>query len=278
MTPAAPLTAVPSASRAVLGGSGSFSAPFPGDLHPDVRVLDTDLVFATPWGVSPPFTLFELDGHSILHVRMHGWRADVSRGRASRQVFSVLHRAGVRKIFSDAGVGSLSRLLDPGDLVIADDFVDRTTDRDGDGVVAGGRLLIMREPVCPAGREALARAARSVMPDRRLFTRGTYVVTEGPRFESPAEIRHFQTMGDIIGQSFSPEVWLARDIGACYAGIYVVVNYGEGVVQEWEHEVLKKIFHDDSPLIGRILLDALLNLDDDQTCRCRELRKPTLLR
>lgn len=275
---AAVLATVPAATRAVIGGSGTFAADFPGRLHPGARVLDRDLVFATPWGDSPPFVLFDLGGQAVLHVRLHGWREGVARGRASRQVFSVLHRAGVRRILSDAGVGSLARLLDPGDLIVADDFVDRTTDRDGDGMVVGGHLLIMRDPICAAGREALATAARGLAPERRLFTRGTYVVTEGPRFESPAEIRSLQSMGDIVGQSLSPEVWLARDIGACYAGIYVVVNYGEGVVREWEHDVLTRIFHEDADLVGRILLAALEHLPDDDHCRCRELRKPTLLR
>ncbi len=268
---------VPAASRAVIGGSGSLAAGLPDDVHPDAVVLETDLVFDTPWGESPPFTLFELGGQRALHVPMHGWRKGVSRGRASRQVFSVLHRAGVRRILSDAGVGSLNHLLDPGDLVVVDDFVDMTTDRDRYGVVAGDHLLIMRDPVCPTGRAALLDTARRHAPDRRLFTRGTYVVTEGPRFESPAEIRHLQTLGDVVGQSFCPEVWLARDIDACYAGIYLVVNYGEGVVRDWEHEVLAHHFHDDAALVGRIVLDALAALPSDPDCGCRDLRKPTLL-
>jgi purine nucleoside phosphorylase len=269
--------AVPAATRAVIGGSGSLSADFPGGLHAGSRVLEQALIFETPWGESPPFTLFEIEGRPALHVRLHGWRPGVSRGRASRQVFSVLHRAGVRRILSDAGVGSLNHLLDPGDLVVVDDFVDQTTDRDRYGMVAGHHLLIMRDPACAVEREALVAAARRLAPSRRLFTRGTYVVTEGPRFESPAEVRHLQSMGDVVGQSFSPEVWLARDIGACYAGIYVVVNYGEGVVQEWQHDVLAEIFHEDAALVGSILLHALADLPDDDDCHCRELRKPTLL-
>jgi 5'-methylthioadenosine phosphorylase len=272
------VAAVPPAARAVIGGSGSLASDFPGDLHPGSRVLERELVFETPWGDSPPFTLFELEGTRVLHVRMHGWRPGVSRGRASRQVFSVLHRAGVKRILSDAGVGTLNRLLDPGDLIVPDDFVDQSTDRDRYGMVVGDHLLIMREAVCAIGREALVAAARRLALDRRLFTRGTYVVTEGPRFESPAEVRVLQTMGDVVGQSFSPEVWLARDIGACYAGVYVIVNYGEGVVHDWEHDELRRIFHEDADLIGRILLDALAALPEDDACRCRELRKPTLLR
>ena len=261
----------------MIGGSASLAVDFLGESSAGVRVLERGLVFETPWGDSPPFTLFELGGRTALHVRMHGWRKGVSRGRASRQVFSVLHRAGVKRILSDAGIGSLNHLLDPGDLVVVDDFVDQTTDRDRNGVVVGDHLLIMRDPVCRAGREVLVSAARTLAPARRLFTRGTYVVTEGPRFESPAEIRHLSTLGDVVGQSFCPEVWLARDIGACYAGIYLVVNYGEGVVREWEHEVMAQMFHEDAGLIGRILLAGLEALPDDDHCLCRELRKPTLL-
>ncbi len=275
MTAPAP---IPAATRAVIGGSGSLGADFPEGLGPRVRVLARDLVFETPWGESPPFMLFEYGGQRVLHVRMHGWREGVPRGRASRQVFSVLHRAGVRRILSDAGVGSLNHLLDPGDLVVADDFVDQTTDRDREGMVVGGHLLIMRDPLCAKGRAALAAAARKVAPERRLFTRGTYVVTEGPRFETPAEVRHLQTMGDMVGQSLSPEAWLARDIGACYAGIQLIVNYGEGVVKEWEHEVLAQIFREDAGMMGRILLEALALLPAVDDCRCRDLRKRTLLR
>jgi len=268
--------AVPQAGFAVIGGTGSQAASFLADAQGAVRVLEERVVVDTPYGESPPFTLFELDGRRVVHVRLHGWRRGVPRGVASRQVFSVLQRAGVRRILGDAGVGSLNHLLDPGDLVIPDDFVDVTSQRAGEGVV-GDHLLIMRDPVCPEGREALRGAAQRLAPNRRLFTRGVYVVTEGPRFESPAEVRLLRTLGDVVGQSFSPEVWLARDIGACYAGIYVVVNYAEGVVEDWSHDELERIFRDDAPLVGGILLAALAALPDEPGCACRELRKPSLL-
>jgi len=268
--------AVPKAGFAVIGGTGSQAASLLDESHGAVRVLEDGVVVDTPYGESPPFTLFELGGRRVLHVRLHGWRRGVPRGAASRQVFSVLQRAGVRRILGDAGVGSLNHLLDPGDLVVPDDFVDMTSQRAGEGV-AGEHLLVMRDPVCPEGREALRVAAQRLAPERRLFTRGVYVVTEGPRFESPAEVRFLRTLGDIVGQSFSPEVWLARDIGACYAGIYVVVNYAEGVVEDWSHDELTRIFRDDASLIGEVLLAALAALPDEPACPCRDLRKPTLL-
>jgi 5'-methylthioadenosine phosphorylase len=214
-------------------------------------------------------------GRRCLTVRLHGWREGVSRSDASRQVFWVLRQAGVINIISEAGVGSLNPLLDPRDIVVPDDYVDLTTHRDPAPVV-GGHLLIMRDPVCPKLSRPLTDAAVAHARGR-VFGRGTCVVTEGPRFESRAEIRMMQPYGDIIGQSMCPEVWLARDIGACYAALYIVVNYAEGVVKDWEHEVLKEIYQEDSVNQSRIILEAIDAVDEDDNCGCRDFRKPTLL-
>jgi len=269
--------AVPAATFAFIGGTGSNTLSISDGLYSGVRVVEEALRFDTPWGESPAFALLELQGRRVLHVRLHGWREGVSRGRASRQVFSVLHRAGVQRILGDAGVGSLNHLLDPGDLMIPNDYVDLTTDRDRGGMVVGDHLLVMRDPICPVCRQALSAAVVREAPDRRLFRRGVYVVTEGPRFESPAEVRRLRSYGDIVGQSMVPEVWLARDIGACYAGVYLVVNYGEGVVEEWSHDELARMYREDGASIGRIVLGALAALPPEGGCRCRDLRRPSLL-
>jgi 5'-methylthioadenosine phosphorylase len=181
----------------------------------------------------------------------------------------------VKRIISEAGVGSLNHLLDPRDIVIPDDYIDLTTHRDP-APVAGGNLLIMRDPVCPVlGHELFAAAGNHATG--RVFGRGTCVVTEGPRFESRAEIRMMQPHGDIIGQSMCPEVWLARDIGAHYAALYVVVNYAEGVVRDWEHEMLKEIFTEDAVIQSRVILDAIDAVDETASCECEALRKDSLL-
>lgn len=267
---------IPSASWAIIGGSGTAGCSFPEEAEAGATIIARDLVFETPFGASPPFLLFDTaGGRRCLTVRLHGWRPGIMRGDASRQVFWVFGQAGVKRIFSEAGVGSLNHLLDPRDIVVADDFVDLTTHRDPTPVV-GGHLLIMRNPVCATmARELVAAARRHAQG--RVFGRGTCVVTEGPRFESRAEIRMMQPHGDIIGQSMCPEVWLARDIGACYAAMYVIVNYAEGVVRDWEHDVLKGIFQEDAVAHSRILLEALDAVDESAYCPCGELRKPTLL-
>lgn len=267
---------IPQAEYAVIGGSGTLSGDFPvGLADSGVQLLADNLVYDTPWGQSPPFRHFSVDGRSVLTCRMHGWRSGTSRADASRQVFWVFRAAGVRRVIAEGGVGSVSRLLDPRDIVIPDDYIDQSLRKDVG--LEGKYLLVMRDALCPEIRSVLHTAA-SALHARRVFARGVYAVTEGRHFESPAEIAMLKGHADIVGQSLCPEVYLAREIGACYAGLYLVVNYGEGVVKEWSHQQLKDIFHDDAPLMGRILLAALRALPAEGVCGCGGLRKETLLK
>jgi 5'-methylthioadenosine phosphorylase len=271
---------VPAAEFGICGGSGSLSFDFPAALSDErVTVLATDLEFDTPFGRSPSFTHFRVETASgprhALAIKMHGWRRGVKRGDASLQAFWVFHEAGVRKVIADGGVGSLNHLLDPRDVLVPNDFIDLTVKQDI--YVRGDHLLIMRQPVCPELAEHLFEGA-SAAGFPRVFKRGTYLVTDGPRFESVAEVDYMKRLGgDVIGQSFAPEVFLARDIGACFAGLYIVVNYGEGVVREWEHAEMKSIFFDESATIARIVLDTIAVADLDADCGCMEHRKPSLL-
>ncbi|EAX46899.1 purine phosphorylase, family 2 [Thermosinus carboxydivorans Nor1] len=261
---------------AVIGGSGTLSSDFPlGAGDPGVKILADDLFFDTPYGMSPPFRLFSVDDRQVLTCKMHGWRSGTSRADASRQVFWVLRETGVKRIIAEGGVGSVNHLLDPRDVVVPDDYIDLSLRKDVG--LEGKYLLVMRDALCPEIRSALVAAARERYGGR-IFTRGVYAVTEGRHFESPAEIRMLRGHADIVGQSLCPEVYLAREIGACYAGLYFVVNYGEGVVTDWSHQELKAIFYNDAPLISRILLDAIRRLAPAGACQCRDLRKETLLK
>jgi len=272
-------TNVPVARFGICGGSGSLSFAFPAALGDSrVTVLAEDLVFQTPFGRSPAFTHFRVETTSgsvdALSVKMHGWRRGVKRADASLQVFWVFHEAGVTKVLADGGVGSLNSLLDPRDIVVPDDFIDLSMKQDI--YVRGDHLLIMRKPTCPDLTARLASGASAHFD--RVFARGTYLVTDGPRFESVAEVDYMKRLGgDIIGQSFAPEVFLSRDIGACYAGIYLVVNYGEGLIREWDHSELKAAFFEESATISQIIVDTIAEADLDAECGCMELRKPSLL-
>ncbi len=269
-------TKIPRADYAIVGGSGTLSSNFPVGLpDEDLEILADNLRFQTPYGESPALRLFSVAGKRVLTCRMHGWRSGVTRADASRQLFWTFREAGVKRILSEGGVGTVNHLLDPRDFMIPDDYLDLSCRKD---VMLDGRyLLIMRDALCPELRKALIDATKKRFTGR-IFDRGIYAVTDGRHFESPAEIAMIQGKADIVGQSIAPEVYLAREIGACYAGLYFVVNYGEGI-RKWSHETMTDIFYNDAPMIGEILLETIRTVDaDDRHCECLSLRKETLLK
>jgi 5'-methylthioadenosine phosphorylase len=274
--------AIPKVDYAIIGGSSMFSINFPKDLErKDVEVLALDLVFDTPFGTSPALKHVRIGEKEFLTVRMHGWRPNVvTRGAASQQLFWVLGQAGVKKILAEGGVGSINHLLELRDLIIPNDYIDHSLRKDVG--LGGPYLLVMRNAICPSQSTIMTKIAKEcVSPEgRHVFNRGIYVNTDGRHFESPAEVQMFRGWnGDIVGQSICPEVYLAREIGACYTGLYMVVNYAEGIIKDWEHKELSDIFYQESKKIGNILLDTLTQIKLEQdSCECRSLRKDTLLK
>ena len=267
---------IPKAEYGIVGGSGTLSSDFPNNIQAeDVKIIADNLRFETPYGESPAMRLFSVGEKQVLTVKMHGWRSGVSRSDASRQVFWVFREAGVKRILSEGGVGTVNKLLDLRDFIVPDDYLDMSVRKD---VMLDGRyLLIMREALCPEMRKTLIEAV-SKRFDGRVFIRGTYAVTDGRHFESPAEVAMLNGHADIVGQSMCPEVYLAREIGACYAGLYFTVNYGEGI-KVWAHEDMSNIFYDGGVMIGEILLETIRKTSaKDKHCHCQELRKETLLK
>lgn len=272
---------VPRVDTFFMGGSSTFSIRFPEDLDaPGVKVLERRLVFQTPYGESPIMKLFEVDGRPVLTTKMHGRRLGVSRADASRQVFWVMREAGVRRVLAEGGAGAANHLLEPRDLVFPSDYIDLSLRRDVE--LGGPHLLVMRDPVCPQVKSLLMNHSRAVLQEtgdpRRLFGRGIYANTDGRHWESRAEVAMIRQAGaDLIGQSMCPEVYLAREISACYARVDMVVNYAEGVVADWVHTELKDIFFSEAPVIGRIIMATLRDMPAERTCGCADQKKPTLL-
>lgn len=271
---------IPEAIYGVMGGSGTLSSDFPLNAQSTgIKILGDNLIFDTPYGQTPPMRYFSIEAENgekrVLTCKMHGWRSGVSRADASRQIFWTFREAGVKRVLAEGGVGSVNHLLDPRDFVIPHDYIDSTVRKDVG--LEGRYLLVMRDPLCPELRKILIEETKARFSGR-IFTRGVYAVTDGRHFESPAEISMLKGHADIVGQSLCPEVYLAREIGACYAGLYFVVNYGEGVVKNWSHEQLKDIFFDDAPMISTIIIETLRRIPEQDSCECRALRKETLLK
>ena len=215
----------------LLGGSGAYELPAGtlGERLSSRRVR-------TPYGPSNPVHLFEQGGFRFLFLSRHGERgyettAPYVNYRANVYAAKLL---GVTRIVAWTGPGAISREYRPGDLVLPDDLLDFTRGRPSTFYEGKGIGFIRQFPVfCERLREALRSAAKRRFAGRgagRLRFGGTYACTEGPRLETPAEIRFLgKAGGDLVGMTLCPEAFLAREMEICYAPVAYVTNYAEGV-------------------------------------------------
>ncbi len=142
-----------------------------------------------------------------------------------RANIDVLKRAGVTDVVSLSAVGSLREALEPGDLVIVDQYIDRTFAREksffGPGLAAH---VSMAEPVCPRLSSLAAAAGRAA--GARVVEGGCYLVMEGPQFSTKAESALYRSWGcDVIGMTNMPEAKLAREAELPYASVAMVTDY-----------------------------------------------------
>jgi 5'-methylthioadenosine phosphorylase len=196
--------------------------------------LQTDTAWeevGTPYG--PALVgRWEVGAASAFVLPRHGPGHKVPPHRINyRANVKALQCLGCETVIATNAVGSLRADLAVGDFVLPDQFLDMTRQRpltffDGED----GRVLHtdVTEPYCPRLRGVLQPALASA--GLTAHQGGTYLCTEGPRFETPAEIRMFAGWGaDVVGMTGLPEVVLAREAGLCYATVCVVSNLAAGL-------------------------------------------------
>jgi len=198
----------------------------------------------TPYGPpSGPLAIATVGGRRVAFLPRHGPGHTVPAHAVNyRANVWAMRQLGVRRLIGPSAVGSLRADLHPGDLVICDQFVDRTRAR-ADTFYPGPRVIHISaaDPYCPELRDLAARTAAELAMAHR--ETGTIVVVQGPRFSTRAESRWFARMGwDVVGMTQYPEVILARELEMCYLGLSLVTDYDVGV--EGAPEVLAVQAHD----------------------------------
>jgi 5'-methylthioadenosine phosphorylase len=184
----------------------------------------------TPWGSAAVLT-GRIGGREAAVVLRYGPRLVTPSHKINHRAnLWALRMLGVERVISQNAIGSVNPAISPGDIVISHDFLDRTRQRPlslFDQEECWVRVD-MTEPFCPEVRRTLIEATAG-MPDH-VIDRGVFACTEGPRFETPAEIRALQREGaDIVGTPLVPEVVLAREAELCFASIAPVINFGAGM-------------------------------------------------
>jgi purine nucleoside phosphorylase len=280
------MSRIPKVEIAIIGGSANMSSDFPGSFK-GVEIINENIIYITPFGPTAPFTHARIKDHEFLTVPFHGITETIRNTEpdsAGERMFYVLWKAGIKKILGTALCGSTNRLLDPADAVIPDGFVDYTTKRsqafirslEAKGVKANRTAYRLHQSFCPElSRLLYENCKKSGFP--RVFQRGIVGVAEGPRLESPDEIRiRYTNAGiDVVTMNLVPEVFFAREIGSCYACVEVVSNYGEGCVSTtWEGKLAFKDFQERwARPTGQALLDTVAQIDCiSDECGCSTYR------
>ena len=250
----------------VIGGTGFYSAG-------EERGEPTEV--ATPYG-AVEVSRVKMGGVEIAFVARHGGGHTVPPHRVNyRGNIWALREMGVRNILTSAAVGSMSEEMPPGSLVRVDQFLDFTRGRPGtffDGETTEGVVHVdLTEPYCPHLRRELGAAAEGL--GEKLAPTGTYVCAEGPRFETPAEIRMFKQLGgELVGMTSVPEVVLAREVGICYATVAVVTNWAAGMSAGLvEHDGVSDFMGQQTPRV-RALFARVIEQHMEGDCVCRACR------
>lgn len=231
-------------------------------------------VVETPYGeVQVDLGLLGESQESIVFMSRHGKMHATPPHLVNYQAnIWALKKLGVTKILATAAVGSLSTRYKLGDLVLVEQFLDFTKNRPQtfyEGGDSGVLHVDMTEPYCHSVQKDIHQAAENI--GVAIKDGATYVCTEGPRFETPAEIKMYQMLGgELVGMTSVPEVVLAKELGMCYATIAMVTNEAAGIADHpLTHSEVLESMKMMGETIARLVEETFLTIRPVQDCRCR---------
>jgi 5'-methylthioadenosine phosphorylase len=247
----------------ILGGSGLY------DMEGLVVTDEVDL--ETPFGKpSDRIRIGELEGRRVAFLARHGRGHRLLPGEINyRANVCALKMLGAGRLLSASAVGSLREDIHPLDIVLPDQFYDRTQGRAstffGDGAVAH---VTFGDPVCADLADVLERAAGQA--GRAIRRGGTYVCMEGPQFSTRAESSSYRAMGfDVIGMTNLQEAKLAREAEICFATLALVTDYDCWHEEETVNvEVIVRRLSENAAAATGIIRQALRLLGDKRGCPC----------
>ena len=226
----------------VIGGTGLDK--------PNILQYKTEKSVTTPYGnPSSALTIGQVDGVDVVLLSRHGKEHNINPSQINyRANIRALQDEGCTHILATNACGSLQEQYKIGDLVILDQFIDRTYSRhntfySGQSCDPKGVLHIPSgHPFCEETRKVMIAATKEI--GHSFHETGTIVIIEGPRFSTKAESKMFRLWGgDLIGMTTFPEVSLAREAGISYSSVAMVTDY-----DSWKDED-----HVTVEMVGRII-------------------------
>jgi 5'-methylthioadenosine phosphorylase len=250
----------------IIGGSGLYEI---GDLK-EVKEKSIE----TPFGpTSDNIIEGNLHGKKVYFLPRHGKGHFILPSEINFKAnIWAMKKLNVTHILSVSAVGSMKEEIAPGDIVIPDQFIDRTTKRTstffGNGIVAH---VAFADPICGELANLVYNSAKK--NNARVHKNGTYLCIEGPQFSSRAESLLYRSWKiDVIGMTNATEAKLAREASICYTTIALATDYDcwheneESVTVEGVLEVMKK----NVEMAKKIIVNTCLTLDPKRHCKCHD--------
>ncbi|MGB9928273.1 MAG: S-methyl-5'-thioadenosine phosphorylase [Methanosarcina sp.] len=240
---------------ALLGGVG-FSS------HKDLDTLEVQ----TPYGKVLTY-LTTLKGKKIVIIPRHAGKNHIPPHKINyRANIWAINALGVKRVLSTNSVGSM-RGHPVGSFVILDDFIDFTRNRPSTFYDETTVHVDVSEPYCP---EIKAAFKKSLEKQGFSYTEGIYACTEGPRFETRAEIRMMSQFADVVGMTGVPEVILAKELSLCYASLAIITNQACGMTtQKLTANEVTEVVGKAQEAVSLIVSDAIEYLPGARTCKCK---------
>ena len=239
---------------AIIGGTG---------ITADILTKTTSHEVVTTRFGTADITIGQIGAIPAAFLHRHGIGHKIPpHGITHRANIAALAKLGVKAIFASTAVGSLDTTIHPGEIVLLDDLIDITRNQAERTFFTND---VVHTDVTPPYSQPLRKAfidAASAL-GHPIRDCGTYVCTDGPRFETPAEIRMMARLGgDVVGMTGANEAMLAIEAGMHYCGASVVTNYGAGLTDtEIAHESVHDIVVGIAPKLQAILVEAVAGLD-----------------
>ena len=236
----------------------------------------------TPFGVpSGEFVIGTLAGKEIVFLPRHGSSHHILPSEVNfRANIYGMKTLGVDRIISISAVGSLAEEIKPLDILLVDQFIDRTNQSRkmtffGDGIVAH---IPFADPICNDLRESISAANKDI--DVNIHNGGTYLNMEGPAFSTKAESNLYRLWNaDVIGMTNMAEARLSREAGICYASMAMVTDYDcwreedESVSVDMILENLRK----NSETAKKMLINTIKTLSCEPACGCKDTLRTAII-
>ncbi len=249
----------------VIGGSGLYEM----EGLTNIKEVKVDTPFGDP---SDAYITGNLEGVDMVFLPRHGrgHRFLPTEVNYRANIYG-MKKLGVERILSVSAVGSMKEDIEPGHMVVPDQFYDLTKHRKstffGDGVVAH---VGFADPVCHDLFEILADAGKSV--GATVHKGGTYLCMEGPQFSSRGESRIYRKWGvDVIGMTNATEAKLAREAEICYATLALSTDYDcwHETEEDVTVEAVIAIIHKNVETAKKIIKTAVARVAKERTCHCK---------